>query len=195
MANKTASLRTPSPKVRIRSQSFDSPTPRISVTPLEESPFSKSTGSIATKSCRSSQGSKHGGVSSVDTLHQLHAKWSDESILSAASSATSSVESIESSLPSCEPEHPHPMAFAQTIAHEAPIANHHPSPFLYQDTSYTMYSPWLVKAVLDLCDVHGLDWTSIATPVERIWGVKTCAAEVLDILRSNGRVAHRRWWD
>lgn len=40
-------LRTPSPKVRIhRSQSFDSPTSRISITPIEDSPFSKSTGSI-----------------------------------------------------------------------------------------------------------------------------------------------------
>jgi len=69
------------------------------------------------------------------------------------------------------------------------------SPFLYQDTRYAMYSPWLVKVVLNLCDVRGLDWMSISEPVERIWGVRTCAAEVLAILSSNGRVAARRWWD
>ncbi|PVH99669.1 hypothetical protein DM02DRAFT_486854, partial [Periconia macrospinosa] len=39
--------RTPSPKVRIhRSQSFDSPTSRISITPIEDNSFSKSTSSI-----------------------------------------------------------------------------------------------------------------------------------------------------
>jgi hypothetical protein len=58
-----------------------------------------------------------------------------------------------------------------------------------------MYSPWLVRAVLDLHDVRGLDWMSIAEPVERIWGVRTCTAEVLAILSDNGRVNNRRWWD
>jgi hypothetical protein len=58
-----------------------------------------------------------------------------------------------------------------------------------------MYSPWLVRAVLDLYDVRGLDWMSIAEPVEHIWGVQTSTAEVLGILSDNGRVNNRRWWD
>jgi hypothetical protein len=57
-----------------------------------------------------------------------------------------------------------------------------------------MYSPWLVRVVLDLYDVRGLDWMSIAEPVERLWGVQTSSAEVLNILSDNGRV-HRQWWD
>ncbi|KAF2849091.1 hypothetical protein T440DRAFT_137368 [Plenodomus tracheiphilus IPT5] len=211
MATITIPPRTPSPKVRIRSQSFDTPSSRISVTPLEESPFSKSTGSIATKSMRHHAATaQHGAVPSINVLLPLHTKMSDESILSDASSASSSIASSptdsESNMdlcadspspsPSIERERPHPLAFAQTIDYNEPsIEQQQTSPFLYQDTSYQMYSPLLVKVVLDLCDVRGLDWMSIAEPVERIWGVKTCAAEVLDILSSNGRVLNRQWWD
>lgn len=58
-----------------------------------------------------------------------------------------------------------------------------------------MYSPFLVRVVLDLYDVRGMDWMSIAEPVERIRGVPTSTAEVLDILSDNGRVGNRKWWD
>ncbi|KAF2743991.1 hypothetical protein M011DRAFT_528737 [Sporormia fimetaria CBS 119925] len=41
--------RTPSPKIRIhRSQSFDSPSSRITITPIDDSPYSKSTSALAT---------------------------------------------------------------------------------------------------------------------------------------------------
>ncbi|KAI8932720.1 hypothetical protein NX059_010211 [Plenodomus lindquistii] len=207
MATMMVPPRTPSPKVRIRSLSFDSPSSRISVTPIEESPFSKSTGSIATRSMLKKAAMGHDPIHSVNVLLPLHTKMSDESILSDASSASSSVASsptdsesnmelcADSPSPSVERERPHPLAFAQTIDYSEPTTEQQASPFLYQDTSYQMYSPWLVKVVLDLCDVRGLDWMSIAEPVERIWGVKTSAAEVLDILSSNGRVLNRRWWD
>jgi hypothetical protein len=69
------------------------------------------------------------------------------------------------------------------------------SPFVYQDTTCPMYSPWLVRVVLDMHDVHRLDWMSIAEPIERVWGVRTSSAEVLDILSDNGRVSNRQWWD
>jgi hypothetical protein len=36
---------------------------------------------------------------------------------------------------------------------------------------------------------------SIAEPIERLWGVRTSTAEVLDILSDNGRVLNRQWWD
>ncbi|KAH9869989.1 hypothetical protein J1614_006910 [Plenodomus biglobosus] len=220
MATMMVPPRTPSPKVRIRSHSFDSPSSRISATPMEESPFSKSTGSLATTSLRSKTGTVElDTIRSTSVLVPLHTKMSDESFLSDASSTssssspsvTSSPTNSDSNMELCaaspspaverERERPHPLTFAQTIDYDEPSAQQHEqhelhtSPFLYQDTSYEMYSPWLVKVVLDLCDVRGLDWMSIAEPVERIWGVKTCAAEVLDILDSNGRVMNRRWWD
>ena len=57
-----------------------------------------------------------------------------------------------------------------------------------------MYDPWLVRVVLDMYDVRGFDWTMIAEPIERIWGFRTCSAEVLGILSGNGRLGPR-WWD
>ena len=57
-----------------------------------------------------------------------------------------------------------------------------------------MYDPYLVILVLDCYDKKGFDWTMIAEPIERIWGIRTSSAEVLGILSGNGRVG-RRWWD
>jgi hypothetical protein len=48
--------------------------------------------------------------------------------------------------------------------------------------------------VLDMFDVRGFDWMSIADPIERVWGVRTGSAEVLEILVGNGRV-RRVWWE
>jgi hypothetical protein len=213
MATIIAPPRTPSPKVRIRAQSFDSPSSRISVTPIDESPFSKSTGSIATKSFARShvlESDEQCALRPFNVLLPLHTKMSDESFLSEASSAPSSAASSPTdserqmdltcdspSFPAQrEPQRPHPLTFCQSVTYEnvTPVEEQS-SPFQYQDTSYTMYSPWLVRAVLDLHDVRGLDWMSIAEPVERIWGVRTCTAEVLAILSDNGRVNNRRWWD
>jgi hypothetical protein len=102
-------------------------------------------------------------------------------------------------MPSPTPEHAiaHHGAFKST----AP-APEHPSPpqildsslSIYQDMSCPMYDPWLVGVVLDLYDKRGFDWTMMAEPIERIWGFRTCSAEVLGILTGNGRV-NRRWWD
>jgi hypothetical protein len=213
MATTIAPPRTPSPKVRIRSQSFDSPSSRIGVTLFEASPFSKSTGSIVTKALSHSDGqdaADQGDFQPANVLLPLHTKMSDESIMSDASSASSSVASSPtdsdggmdlvpdspSPLAQRERERPHPLAFCQSITYEeAPIEEPPASPFLYQDTSYPMYSPWLVRVVLDLYDVRGLDWMSIAEPVERLWGVQTSSAEVLSILSDNGRVLNRQWWD
>jgi hypothetical protein len=65
----------------------------------------------------------------------------------------------------------------------------------YQDPETPMLDPWLVRMVLDMYDVRGFDWTMIAEPIERCWGVRTSSAEVLGILSRNGRVLGRRWWD
>ncbi|KAF1829505.1 hypothetical protein BDW02DRAFT_146464 [Decorospora gaudefroyi] len=194
--------RTPSPKVRIRSMSFDSPSSRMSVTPIEDSPYSKSTGSIRTLA--SYDAIKASTLRPVNILLPLNTKMSDESILSTTSSASSSVASSptnsESNMEMCadspsSTKRPHPLAFAQSIDYEEKVALEPASPFLYQDTSFPMYSPWLVRVVLDMYDVHGLDWMSIAEPIERVWGVRTSSADVLDILSGNGRVKNRRWWD
>lgn len=205
--------RTPSPKVRIRSQSFDSPSSRYTVTPIEESPFSKSTGAIATETVLRHdlfQVADEVEFQPVNMLLPLHTKMSDESMLSNASSASSYTASSptgsdedvdivsESPLSSMQRqrERPHPLTFCQSITEDdTPIEQQPSSPFMYQDTSFEMYSPWLVKVVLDLYDVRRLDWMSIAEPIERKWGVQTSSAEVLSILSDNGRVLNRRWWD
>ncbi|EAT90263.1 hypothetical protein HBI56_047280 [Parastagonospora nodorum] len=205
--------RTPSPKVRIRSQSFDSPSYRHTVTPIEESPFSKSTGAITTETLLRHdvlEAADEIVLQPVNILLPLHTKMSDESMLSDASSASSSTASSptgsdedvdlvsESPLPSMQRQRqrPHPLTFCQSVGEDdAPIEQQPSSPFMYQDTSFEMYSPWLVRVVLDLYDVRRLDWMSIAEPIERKWGVKTSSAEVLSILSDNGRVLNRRWWD
>jgi hypothetical protein len=65
---------------------------------------------------------------------------------------------------------------------------------IYQDPSTSMYDPWLVRVVLDMFDLKGLDWMTIAEPIERIFGFRTSSGEVMGILSANGRVA-RLWWD
>jgi hypothetical protein len=213
MATTIVPPRTPSPKVRIRSQSFDSPSSRVTVTPIEESPFSKSTGAIATKALLRHdvlEAAKQIELRPANVLVPLHTKMSDESILSDASSASSSIASsptdsseemdIRSDSPLFDQrqrQRPHPLTFCQSVTDvDTTSSEEHPSsPFLYQDTTFPMYSPWLVRLVLDLYDVRGLDWMSIAEPVERIWGVQTSSAEVLSILSDNGRVLNRQWWD
>jgi hypothetical protein len=142
-------------------------------------------------------------------LLPLNTKMSDDSILSDTSSATSSATSSPSSAGS-ETEfftnpppsrrrrrrpRPHPLTFAQPTSHDNDAVVEPTSPFLYQDTSFPMYSPWLVRVVLDMYDVRGLDWMAIADPIERVWGVQTSSADVLGILSDNGRVPNRRWWD
>ncbi|XP_014558933.1 hypothetical protein COCVIDRAFT_93084 [Bipolaris victoriae FI3] len=249
MATVAVAPQTPSsPKVRIRSQSFDSPFLRISVTPVEESSFSKSTGALETLAGYDDmEESVAAGVfRSASTLPLLKTKMSDESMLSEASSAssssvTTSSTSSESSMElddeddesiasedddeeEEEQEHeqqhhhhhhhhhhyhhqhqhqrPHSLTFTQNTTNTTSSSEKDKdtalsplSPFLYQDTSCPMYSPWLVCAVLDMHDVHRLDWTSIADPIERVWGVRTSSADVLGILSDNGRVMRRRWWD
>lgn len=211
MATTIAPPRTPSPKVRIRSQSFDSPSSHTIITPIEVSPFSRSAGAIATEGVshyNNLKAQQQGDLKSINVLLPLHTKMSDDSILSDASSITSSSSTssaedvgLMADSPSPPPtqrerQRPHPLAFCQSISYDAtPIEEQPASPFLYQDPSYPMYSPWLVQVVLNLHDVMGLDWMSIAEPVQRRWGVQTSSAEVLGILSDNGRVLGRKWWD
>lgn len=79
-------------------------------------------------------------------------------------------------------------------AADLPIEGGPISPFAFQDAAFPMTSPWLVRVVLDLHDVHGLSWMDIGDAVGRAYGVQTGSSEVLGILEGNGRV-RRMWWD
>lgn len=215
----SAPPRTPSPKIRIhRSQSFDSPSSRISVTPIDDSPYSKSTGSITIPKALP----RHDALKSAELALvarnrvTLQTKMSDDSLMSDASSSASSsntsspTESDEGSqfglftsgsptMPSPSPQYAEPRhrpAHINTMSAErAPPPEILSSTLsVYQDMSSPMYDPWLVRVVLDMYDVRGFDWTMIAEPIERIWGFRTCTSEVLGILSGNGRLAPR-WWD
>jgi hypothetical protein len=210
MATLMAPPRTPSPRVRIRSLSFDSPSSRVDITPIDDGPLSKSTGSLITLSSYDAiKAAAQEAIRSVRMLLPLNTKMSDDSILSDVSSPASSASSspssagggIELSSPPPPPQsrrqrpRPHPLQSAQHTSRENDVVPGPTSPFLYQDTSFVMYSPWLVRVVLDMYDVRGLDWMAIADPIERVWGIQTSSADVLGILSDNGRVPNRRWWD
>jgi len=215
----SAPPRTPSPKIRVhRSQSFDSPSSRISVTPIDDSPYSKSTGSITIPKFLPHYDAVKAAEHAVSTRNRvtLQTKMSDDSLMSdASSSASSSVagsptESDDGSqfglfasgspaIPSLSPQDAGPRHWPANI-NTAPAEVPPPPQILsstlsvYQDMSTPMYDPWLVRVVLDMYDVRGFDWTMIAEPIERIWGFRTCSAEVLGILSGNGRLGPR-WWD
>ncbi|KAF2194638.1 hypothetical protein K469DRAFT_493700, partial [Zopfia rhizophila CBS 207.26] len=187
--------RTPSPKVRIhRSQSFDSPSSRFTNSPpVGDSPFSKSASAIVAKplpAYDAVRAAEQGMpvISHIDNKVVLHTRMSDESMSSISSTDSSPISPASSSglgllndslaLPSA-PSPPPTMV----------------TPEMYQDPETPMYNPWLVRVVLNMYDVRGIDWTMIAEPIERIWGVRTSSAEVLGILTGNGRVRERVWWD
>ncbi|KAF2266494.1 hypothetical protein CC78DRAFT_615009 [Lojkania enalia] len=91
--------RTPSPKIRIhRSQSFDSPSSRGSnVTPIDDSPYSKSANSIISKplpAYNALQAAEQAMIQRNKVM--LNTKMSDESMLS-SSSTSDSMSSLESS--------------------------------------------------------------------------------------------------
>ncbi|KAF2735651.1 hypothetical protein EJ04DRAFT_190533 [Polyplosphaeria fusca] len=91
--------RTPSPKIRIhRSQSFDSPSSRISnVTPIDDSPYSKSANSIVQKPLPAYNALRAAEAALIrHNTVKLHTKMSDESMLS-DSSVDSAMSSISSS--------------------------------------------------------------------------------------------------
>ncbi|KAF2715777.1 hypothetical protein K504DRAFT_457916 [Pleomassaria siparia CBS 279.74] len=231
--------RTPSPKIKIhRSQSFDSPSSRISVTPIDESPYSKSANYIdilprynALRAAEHTSNQRRGV--------KLYTKISDDDMMSDASSfEDGSSASDDSASPTSEKDfglfinvspspppppspqqqqHHHPQRptspraasnahrYPYTFVHpRTPSSSHthtqqsriHSSPLsIYQDPSTPMYDPWLVRVVLDLFDIRGFDWMSIAEPIERAWGCRTSSAEVLGILVGNGRVVGWKWWD
>lgn len=202
----------------------------MTVTPIDESPYSKSASYIGTSvhplpcydALKAAERGlmRHAGV-------RLHTKMSNDEMMSDASSNDGDVDSSSSSSESDEgasptdseqrfglfasgsPLPPSSSASTSTHAHRYPYTFLHdmPSPAtpppqilsstlsIYQDPSTPMYDPWLVRVVLDLFDVRGFDWMSIAEPIERVWGVRTGSAEVLEILVGNGRVGGRRWWD
>lgn len=216
--------RTPSPKVRIRSQSFsfDSPSSIVRLnasTPIEDSPYSKSTGSINIAKI----------IPQHHVLLPLKTKMSYESLSDSSSAmsispATSPTKSeyemrlqdmpegnllgLFEHAPAPRPSdalHSHPPPPPAKRARlsppriELPAADMHVengplSPFDFQDTDFPMTDPWLVRVVLDLHDVHGLSWLDISSVVASAYGVQTGSAEVLEILSGNGRV-RRRWWD
>lgn len=211
--------RTPSPKIRIhRSQSFDSPSSKVSVTPIDDSPYSKSTGAITKPLPRydAVRAAEQAMVSRNRVL--LQTKMSDESLMSDASSASSSAASSPISdsedgsqfglFSSGSPELPSAPSppVRQSARHRPADINTTPDALpqppqilssslaIYQDTSVPMFDPWLVRVVLDMYDVRGFDWMMIAEPIERMWGFRTSSAEVLGILAGNGRIG-RRWWD
>lgn len=209
-----APLRTPSPGAWKRSQSLDSARPRLGINPTQESPFSKSSGAISSRSIASRVHRKKLERVSAPILNAplpLHTKISNESMLSgdSLSSSSTAVSSVNSdtvaeistaSLSSAfkgQEERPHSLTCIQAVDpnRTTPSKVQPPSPFLYRDFSYPMHSPWLVRIVLDLYDIRGLDWMFIAEPVGRLWYIQTSSAEVLDILNNNGRVSNRCWWD
>ncbi|KAF2085462.1 hypothetical protein K490DRAFT_58613 [Saccharata proteae CBS 121410] len=49
--------------------------------------------------------------------------------------------------------------------------------------------------VLELFDVQRMDWTMIAEPVQRLYGIEITSAGVLGILQQHGRVQRTQWWD
>ncbi|KAF1364458.1 hypothetical protein EJ07DRAFT_99940 [Lizonia empirigonia] len=193
--------RTPSPKVRIRSQSFsfDSPSSIIRLnasTPIDDSPYSKSTGSINFAKT----------VPQHHVLLPLKTRMSDESM-----SDTSSAMSISPASSPTKSEYDmrlQDLPEGNLLAKRArlspprielpptdlPIESGPISPFAFQDAAFPMTSPWLVRVVLDLHDVHGLSWMDIGDAVGRVYGVQTGSSEVLGILEGNGRV-RRMWWD
>ncbi|KAG9202404.1 hypothetical protein G6514_004380 [Epicoccum nigrum] len=233
----TVPPRTPSPKVRIRPQSFsfDSPssiTRLTATTPIEEYPFSKSTGNINVTRA----------MPQHHVLLPLRTKMSEES-LSDSSSSAMSISTASSPTASCHRlslrdlpegnllglfEHAPPPLPADALTSHPPRTVSPPyaqsaakrprlspprlalppnaidgaaavdmgpaSPFAFQDPSSAMTSPWLVRAVLDLHDVHRLSWMEISDVIGRVYGVRTSSAEVLDVLSGNGRV-RRSWWD
>lgn len=232
----TVPPQTPSPKVRIRPQSFsfDSPssiTRLTATTPIEEYPFSKSTGAINVTRA----------VPQHHVLLPLRTKMSEES-LSDSSSSAMSISPASSPTASCHglslrdlpegnllglfehappplpadaltshpprrlsPMHaqskakrqrlsPPRLALPPNVIGAAAVDMGPASPFAFQDPESAMTSPWLVRAVLDLHDVHRLSWMEISDVIGRVYGVRTSSAEVLDVLSGNGRV-RRSWWD
>ncbi|KAF2466238.1 uncharacterized protein BDR25DRAFT_76815 [Lindgomyces ingoldianus] len=208
--------RTPSPKIRIhRSQSFDSPSSRISnTTPIDDSPYSKSAGALTAKplpSYNALKAAEQAMIRHVGNKVVLHTRMSDDSILSESesesnSSAASSIQcspispdarfGLFASGSPAFPSAPSPPMAQTTLPpntlNESVVA---PNLAMYQDPNVQMYDPWLVRVVLDMYDVRGFDWTMIAEPIERVWGCRTSSAEVLGILTRNGRIRGCVWWD
>ncbi|PSN74943.1 hypothetical protein BS50DRAFT_581694 [Corynespora cassiicola Philippines] len=102
MAALHAPPRTPSPRLHIhRSQSFsfDSPSSRISCTPIDESPYSKSTSAIHARSLPRYDTLKAAeqGLTMPLPKVMLHTKMSEDSIMSDVSSESSSAASSPTS--------------------------------------------------------------------------------------------------
>lgn len=53
----------------------------------------------------------------------------------------------------------------------------------------------LVNIVLDLYDRQHFEWTMIAEPIQRVWGIKATSATILAILQQHGRIQRTLWWD
>ena len=234
-------MRTPSPKIRIhRSQSFDySPSSKsaTSITPIDDSPYSKSTSAIPfagtlasmhdlrTRSIMLNKGLNISDESMSSTSDSMSID-EDEEPESPTTSSTSQesgyLRFASSASPTTSPrvpiQHhihdppsilpsphntlqithlspPRPSSHRTTPQQPSPTPSFssHISP--YQDPATPMQDPWLVRMVLDMYDVRGFDWTMIAEPLQRCWGVSTTSAEVLGILAGNGRVGGRVWWD
>jgi hypothetical protein len=214
--------RTPSPKVKIhRSQSFDSPSSRISVTPIDESPYSKSASFIPTYAHPLPRydilKGRHDGVRLSDDEAMSDAS-SEEGYSTASESPNSEhwfgLFGSESPPPRYNSRSNHPI---RTHSRNNSIHAHHahyvyipssPQPSsplqilscsphlsIYQDTSTPSHDPWLVRVVLDMFDVKGFDWMDMAEVITRVWGRRTGSAEVLEILRGNGRVSTGVWFD
>ncbi|KAF2816508.1 uncharacterized protein BDZ99DRAFT_137775 [Mytilinidion resinicola] len=191
---------TPSPKPyihRSRSATFDSPTRRPST-----SPYSKSSSHLfngPTKLVPSVTSSRvliqqlTLPTRATQTPSPSPSSPSTCSTLSSVAEASDSDEELESDVearayvtaPSPPPSY---ASLAQSQRHPRVRA-------LHEDPDSEFIDPWLVRVVLDLYDVRRYDWTMIAEPIQRVWGISTSSAIVLAILQRNGRIARTAWWD
>ncbi|KAF1998373.1 hypothetical protein P154DRAFT_250307 [Amniculicola lignicola CBS 123094] len=237
--------RTPSPKIRIhRSQSFNSPSSRLSITPIDDAPYTKSASNLplarplpaydALKAAESAMVAQRHGFGRGNVI--LHTKMSDEDMdmdmsdtdsdgLSSINSSPTSPNSpgsdspfglFATGSPTLPPApspslSPSPSLHSEPYTPTAPLLSRIHAPDIYppsilpassslsidifQDPTSPMFDPWLVRVVLDMFDIRGMNWMMIAHWVERGWSVRTNSAEVLGILEANGRIRGRVWWD
>jgi hypothetical protein len=68
------------------------------------------------------------------------------------------------------------------------------SPLSFTNTD-SVLDPKLVILVLDLYDRQRFEWTMIAEPIQRMWGIEATSATILAILQQHGRIQRTLWWD
>ncbi|KAF2756890.1 hypothetical protein EJ05DRAFT_501442 [Pseudovirgaria hyperparasitica] len=77
----------------------------------------------------------------------------------------------------------------------SPCSNPHYNTNANTDANLHPIDAHLVSLILHLHDGCQYDWTAIAEPLGRRWGVRTSSAVVLGVLQGCGRVRRGVWWD